>query len=226
MDDSSVCEEDVPLRKSSLLYHNHRRLGRGGERSLVKTYNISMSKKKIKVIAIALFTIASLLYGLMERFGPGDVGAQRDFVTVEKVYDGDTVGAVVGKHFQKIRLIGIDAPEMGQRPWGRRAKRHIEKLIDRASWRVRIEYDVETRDQYGRILAYLWTVRGKMINNEMVRDGYALLYTFPPNVKHVAELRAAQKLARSEGRGIWSPNGLKELPSEYRRQHRRRRPFF
>jgi endonuclease YncB( thermonuclease family) len=49
-------------------------------------------------------------------------------------------------------------------------------------------------------------------NEEMVRDGYAVLYTFSPNVKHVAELRAAQELARSEGRGIWDSNGLQELP--------------
>ncbi len=140
---------------------------------------------------------------------------------VEKVSDGDTMYALVNGRSEKIRLIGIDTPEIGQRPWGERSRKHLEKMLDLSSWNVIIECDVEDRDQYGRILAYAWTTKGKMINEEMLRSGYAVLYTFPPNVKYINELRAAQKEAREKKLGIWGKNGLKQRPYKYRKEHPR-----
>lgn len=60
-----------------------------------------------------------------------------------------------------------------------------------------------------------------MINLLMLKNGYAMLFTFPPNVKYVNEFRAAQREARDGRLGIWSEEGLKERPGDYRRQHPR-----
>jgi len=60
-----------------------------------------------------------------------------------------------------------------------------------------------------------------MINLLMLKNGYAMLYTFPPNVKYVNELQDAQREARDKRRGIWSEKGLKERPGDYRKEHPR-----
>lgn len=182
-----------------------------------------MNKKQIKILSVTVLTVISLLLGAVGKFDSYDrKGKDTDAsIMVEKVFDGDTISARIGHQTEKIRLIGIDAPEMGQKPWGGKARKHLESVLTAYSWRVVIEYDVEKRDKYGRILAYLKTGDGKLVNAEMLRDGYAVLFTFPPNVKHVDELMAAQKQASERRLGIWGRNGLKQKPVEYRKEHPR-----
>ena len=70
---------------------------------------------------------------------------------------------------------------------------------------MRLVRDAEERDRYGRLLAYVYRAEdGLFINLAMVEDGYANQYTFPPNVAHAEEFRAAASTARSEGTGLWS----------------------
>jgi micrococcal nuclease len=140
---------------------------------------------------------------------------------VVKVHDGDTLSVLIGRKKERVRLTGIDAPELGQRPWGARAKRHLEELINSSGRTVSLEPDVQRRDKYGRLLAYLWSGDGKLVNLEMLNDGYAVLFTVPPNVKHVDALRDAQRHARERGLGIWGRDGLKETPGDYRKRHPR-----
>ena len=80
-----------------------------------------------------------------------------------------------------------------------------------------LELDLSLRDQYGRVLAYAWS-RGQWVNERMVRDGWAGLYTVPPNVKYAERLRAAQNEARAKGAGLWSRGGFECLPTDYRRR--------
>ncbi len=143
------------------------------------------------------------------------------FVRVVRVHDGDTISVMIGRKRERVRLIGIDAPEMGQRPWGGRAKRHLEDLLGPGKRSVSLEFDVERRDKYGRLLAYVRTPDGTFINLEMVKDGYAVLFTFPPNVRYVSELRDGQRYAREKNLGIWGKGGLKETPLDYKRRHPR-----
>ncbi len=143
-------------------------------------------------------------------------------IRVGQVYDGDTVGIIDRGRPEKLRLIGIDAPEMAQRPWGKRAKQHLEDILDASSWTVSFESDVVDRDKYGRRLGYLRTPDGRLINEMMLRDGYAVLFTFPPNVKYAGLFTAAQREARERRVGVWGRNGLRQEPAEYRRQHPRR----
>lgn len=138
---------------------------------------------------------------------------------VVRVSDGDTLVVQLDPNRQeKVRLLGIDTPEMAQKPWGERAKAFTEKLA--LGKIVRLESDVQPRDQYGRLLAYAY-VGKTFINYELVRQGYAMLLTYPPNVAHVEEFTRAQKLAREEGKGIWNPkDGLNQSPRDFRRQKR------
>lgn len=142
-------------------------------------------------------------------------------VRVVRVHDGDTVSVLIGRKRERVRLIGIDAPESGQRPWGPRAKDHLEELLRRGGWLVTLEFDVDRRDKYGRLLAYLRTGDGTFINLRMVRDGYAVLFTFPPNVRYTNTLRDGQRYARELRLGIWGRDGLKESPKDYKRRHPR-----
>ena len=86
-----------------------------------------------------------------------------------KVHDGDTVSIRVSSfaripiRTERVRLIGIDAPELEQE-WGWHAKRYLKKILSESDWIVSVETDVEQRDKYGRLLAYLWDKDGRMIN--------------------------------------------------------------
>jgi micrococcal nuclease len=143
-------------------------------------------------------------------------------VQVIKVHDGDTVTLMINGRMRKTRLIGIDAPEMNQRPWGRRAKEHLIDILNHTDWLVTMETDVVTIDKYGRSLVYLWTKNKELINERMVLDGYAVLFTIKPNSTYVDRFRKAELSARGEKRGIWGPDGLKEKPIEYKKKHPRK----
>ena len=171
--------------------------------------------------AIILFSCLLLFFALSERAIAGERDKAESVARVLRVNDGDTVAVSINGHREKIRLIGIDAPEIGQIPWGGRAKRHLENILF-SSWIVYVGYDVERRDKYGRLLAYIRTNDGRLVNAEMLKDGYAVLFTFPPNVKHAEEFTSAQRQARERKRGIWGKDGLSQLPVDWRRQHPRR----
>jgi len=170
---------------------------------------------RIVTIIFLMAFITSPLYAL-----PGN-----SYVVTE-VHDGDTVSIKV-KSFagfplkiERVRLIGIDAPELKQDPWGRNAKKHLKKLLSESDWVVNVEFDVDQRDKYGRLLGYLWNRRsGTLINEKMIEDGYAVLYTFPPNVRYADRLIDAQKRAHARGLGIWGNKGLTKYPAQWRKEH-------
>ncbi len=137
---------------------------------------------------------------------------------VVHVSDGDTIVVELEGRKERVRLIGVDAPEKAQKPWGPRAKAFTMALV--LGKTVRLELDVQERDKYGRLLAYVF-IDGTFVNLELLKAGYAVLYTVPPNVKHVQAFRQAQVEAREKGVGVWSlVGGLKETPMEFRRRAR------
>lgn len=123
--------------------------------------------------------------------------ATEKLTTVLYVIDGDTIVVAKG---EKVRYLGINAPEKGQ-PFFREAKEENCRLVE--GKKVRLELDKQPRDQYGRTLAYVW-VGEVMVNLELVRSGLAHTYIFPPNVKYQEQLLKAEEEAREKGRGIWS----------------------
>jgi micrococcal nuclease len=68
---------------------------------------------------------------------------------------------------------------------------------------VRLEFDVQERDRYGRLLAYVYLEDGTFVNAEILRQGYGVLLTVPPNVKFAEEFLEIQRQAREAGRGLW-----------------------
>ena len=137
------------------------------------------------------------------------------------VHDGDTITVLIDdKTKERIRLIGIDAPEKGQEPWGKESYKAMRQLVE--GKRVRLETDVTKRDQYKRLLAYVYA-GDTFVNLEMVRQGQAVVYTVPPNVAHVEEYRKAQVEAREAGRGVWNPyQPLDVMPDCYRKRQKGR----
>ena len=81
-------------------------------------------------------------------------------------------------------------------------------------------------DKYDRLLAYLWTKQNELINERMVRDGYAVLFTLSPNVKYADRLAQAESRARNEMKGIWGPKGLRENPFKYQERQPRKEYGF
>lgn len=126
-------------------------------------------------------------------------------VRVIRVVDGDTVEVNIQGTKEKVRLIGVDTPEtvhptIGEEPYGIEASDFTkEKLTDQT---VELEFDVEERDRYGRLLAYVW-LDGEMFNEVLLSDGYAQIATYPPNVRYVERFQVAQQEAREAERGLW-----------------------
>ena len=124
---------------------------------------------------------------------------------ITHVVDGDTIDVEVGQREIRIRLIGIDTPETVDpsepvQCFGPEASAFTEQQLD--GEQVRLEFDVERIDPYNRTLAYVW--RGNQLFNEvLVSRGFALVTTYPPNVKYVDRFIAAQRDARSHERGLW-----------------------
>jgi micrococcal nuclease len=178
-------------------------------------------RKTVNLISIIFFTLAAAFYLVHEKYPFLRTQQGDQVVPVVIVNDGDTVSVLINKKREKVRLIGIDAPEIGQKPWGEEAKRYLESIINTSGWKVKIEFGVEKTDRYGRILAYIRTTDGSLINLMMIRSGYAMLYTVPPNVKYTEEFIKAQAEAREKRLGMWSENGLRERPQDYRKEHPR-----
>jgi len=177
-----------------------------------------MHRRCLKTSTLFIILIAILFPGLCiydNSLAFGDQG----HVRVSKVHDGDTIGVILNGRKEKVRLIGIDALEIKQKPWGTRAKKHLEKLLTASNRTVILEFDVERRDKYGRLLCYVYSTDKNMINLQMLKHGYAVLLTIPPNIKYVDELRIAQNEAKQYRRGIWNGKRLKEGPGDYRNRH-------
>jgi len=124
---------------------------------------------------------------------------------VVRIVDGDTIRVELGGRTERVRYIGVNTPEIhhptrGEEPGGRAAAEQNRSLV--AGKRVRLELDVQERDRYGRLLAYVW-VGDLMINAELVRRGYAQVMTVPPNVRYQALFVKLQRDAREAGRGLW-----------------------
>lgn len=126
---------------------------------------------------------------------------------VNEVIDGDTIALTAGK---VVRYIGIDAPETKKfhadewievnEPFSKIAKDFNEQLVGGKT--LRLEFDVERTDKYERLLAYCF-VDDIFVNERLLEEGLALLYTRVPNVKYVDVLVAAQKKARLNQKGLW-----------------------
>ncbi len=131
----------------------------------------------------------------------GSFALDAERAVVVKIIDGDTLGITLQGRYEKLRLIGIDTPESrrNSRAWrqadrmassledvirrGKEAKDYVKGLLKK-DMIVFVEFDVQHRDRYRRLLGYLYLPGGEMLNEKLLREGYASLLTIPPNVKY------------------------------------------
>jgi len=134
---------------------------------------------------------------------------------VTRVIDGDTVEIEGGEH---VRYIGIDTPETvdPRKPvqcFGIEASKKNEELVEGKV--VRLEKDITEKDKYGRLLRYVW-MDDLFVNLELVKQGFATSYSYPPDIKYQKEFQEAEKEAREAKRGLWgacpiSPNPTAQM---------------
>jgi micrococcal nuclease len=126
---------------------------------------------------------------------------------------------------QSCRLIGIDAPDLAQEPWGRAAKQRLESYIGMPSKdSVSVEFEGVDADKFGRKFVYLWK-DGRLLNEELVKDGYVLasMNSLSPmgGHKYRDRLSRASQYARLMGNGIWNPDApMRMEPREFRKEER------
>ncbi|MBD2574348.1 MULTISPECIES: thermonuclease family protein [Arthrospira] len=141
-------------------------------------------------------------------------------VRVERVVSGQTIEIVSPTEniprLQRVRLIGINAPDLRQDPWGMEAKRRLQQLCQ--GQQVLLELDQMESDRYDRLLAYIWRDE-ILVNEELVKQGYALAEAGIYNNKYSQRLDNAQRWARIMGLGIWNPEQpMRFTPAEFRQQ--------
>ena len=156
-----------------------------------------------------------LALALLVAAGSAPIHAQaRRECRVTRVVDGDTFRAACPETV-RVRLLLIDAPERDQRPFGAGARAELVRLLPRDT-PVTLELDVRARDQYGRLLAYAFLRDGRMVNEEMVRSGFAVVLVYPPNVRYVERIRGRAAEARAARRGLWAVDGFACTPKDHR----------
>ena len=168
-------------------------------------------KYLLHVLVISFVLILTLL--------PPPLYAQQK-TTVTRIIDGDMIQALYEGVEKRIRLIGIDSPEsrvnkktmkdanMSEHDiktiieMGEKAKAYVNVLIKRGDF-ITIEFDVKKMDRYGRLLCYVYLSNGKMLNEEIIKAGYANVMPLQPNVKYKDRFLKTYQEAREDKRGLW-----------------------
>jgi micrococcal nuclease len=166
-----------------------------------------MPRSRLLALALLLGAVVAMPAGLLlvHRLGEAPLPSTG---TVARVVDGDTFVLDSG---ERVRLLGIDTPETvdPDRPvgcFGPEASQYAKHLL--TGQRVRLVYDPEHHDRYGRLLAYVYLIRGArpplFVNARLLTAGYARTMSIPPNIAHASDLAALEAQAALAGRGLWS----------------------
>jgi micrococcal nuclease len=163
--------------------------------------------RRLLIVLLAAAVVVVAGPSLVRRV-EGDAGAPAPapgVAVVARVVDGDTI---VLRGGERVRYIGMDTPESVKpgtavQCYAKSASRENARLV--GGERVRLRYDAERHDRYGRTLAYVYRAGdGLFVNAELVRRGYATVLTIPPNVRFAERFRALAAEARRGARGLWS----------------------
>lgn len=175
-------------------------------------------RKEASLVAIALLTV--VVFGLSRYLAepppmapPAGGERLRCDVAQRAIYDGDTVTAHCPKAL-KIRLWGIDAPEMGQQPWGERSRDALRRLLAATP---KITVEVVDHDRYGRTVARLLS-DDQDLGLTLVRQGWATVYH---RYNDSARYRRVEAEARQARRGIWAEAGSQQDPARWRKVNAR-----
>ena len=130
---------------------------------------------------------------------------------VTKVSDGDTIWVNENGKRVKIRMIGLDTPELHdlRKPvqcFAQAASDRAQSVLGGHSVYLETDPSQDTIDKYGRTLAYVWTESGRLLNLDMITDGYAFEYTYDLPYRYQQDFKTAEGDARTQSRGLWSPD--------------------
>ena len=184
---------------------------------------------------VIVFSILYIIYRLLKIFWLllGTLNPFRGrLARVVRCADGDTIiiGNPKRRHRrQKVRLIGVDTPEsirslyQDVMPFGKEASEYTKKRLKKGTW-IMLFYDEEYRDNFGRLLAYVYLLNGEFFNATLVKKGYAFAKEYPPNVKYRKLFDKLERKAKRRKRGLWriyaSEDDLRERykrSSQYRK---------
>lgn len=158
-------------------------------------------------LALLIVVVCVVGLGCAER-GSAISADEPGTAEVVRVIDGDTIEVRIAGATERVRLIGIDTPESvdPRSPvdcFGPEASEAAKELLPEGT-QVRLVRDVEARDRYGRLLAYVYReADATFVNLVLAEQGFADVATFPPNVSHTDEFVAAVAAARGDRRGLW-----------------------
>jgi micrococcal nuclease len=158
-------------------------------------------RRKLVSGLVALVALAAATYLKRQPPPPERPRASAQRLCV-RVIDGDTIELDGG---ERVRLIGVDTPETvdPRRPvqyFGKEASAFTRRMAQ--GKQVRLEFGDESRDRYGRTLAYVYLADGTFLNAEIIRQGYGHAYTRFP-FRYQEEFLALERQARAQGRGLW-----------------------
>lgn len=141
---------------------------------------------------------------------------------VNKVLSGQSIEVIINDSLVKVRLLGINAPDLKQSPWGEEAKQKLRQLLleETSNKSIILETDIEKKDRYGRIQAYIWKDE-ILVNEKLIAQGYVLADLTYTNdqYQYTKRLRYAQDYARIMGYGVWNPvKPMGVSPQEFRQQ--------
>lgn len=171
-----------------------------------------MRHRWLRILVVLLAVGAVVAVTTRDDRSRNAAGAGRGGGTVVSITDGDTLRIRLDGVDEPVRLIGIDTPETRGRGglrecFGKEATQRLEELLPEGT-AVRLERDVEPRDRYDRLLAYVYRADDDLfVNMTMAREGFAAALTIPPNVTHADSFVEAAADAREAGRGLWSACG-------------------
>ena len=125
---------------------------------------------------------------------------------VRQVVDGDTLLLADG---EKVRLIGINAPELARKQrapeaYSKRAKARLKALVESSNSKLYLQYGSETQDRYRRSLAHIYDRDGRNLIERLLEEGLGFAIVFPPNLEHIDCYQRAEQRAQERKEGIWS----------------------
>ncbi|MDW8145149.1 MAG: thermonuclease family protein [Roseiflexaceae bacterium] len=135
-------------------------------------------------------------------------GLERAVVT--HVADGDTIEVSLGGVTERVRLIGVDTPETSHpsRPvecFGREAKAFTRAMLEGQTVLLETDPSQDNRDRFNRLLRFVWLPDGRLVNYEIIAQGYGFEYTFRTPHRYQAQFEAAERAAREAQAGLWAP---------------------
>ena len=179
---------------------------------------VSSRKKRIYSIILIVLVLLISMVGIYQQAGKNKTNLYE--AVVLRVVDGDTIIVALNNQEERIRMIGVDAPESvslneeENTVWGQSASEYTKSVLEPGT-KIWLTFDIEERDQYGRRLAYIWLDSdtenlNHLFQKQLIEEGYALAIRYEPNTKYAAELYATMEGAISARKGLWAEESFYE----------------